>query len=338
MNETLFPGKKIIVLINSRLIGGHEMQVKCIITDFIAASFNVLILCPNEEVNSYFSDTGAIVQCVPFNVNGKIWKQVASRGYVSRILSSYLSDHNDVLVSGGSIEAVIGPIMAVRKINTKTRIVAYVPMYIDRSLTHGWVGHIYNCFLDTLAKVADEYLTVNKIQAFIIRNRTGVPTKYLLNRVRPQTKPAITYGPRLVYIGRFDDQQKDITGLIKLLDHPDNPYSNLILIGDGPDRKIVLDSSNKTRYLNVDAQGWLSSTQIDEMIGKEDVLILNSRWEGEPLVVREFLGKGLTCIARDIDGVRGLIHKNNRYQNQSELIYKLNEIYHKKRCLVNELI
>jgi hypothetical protein len=84
----------------------------------------------------------------------------------------------------------------------------------------------------------------------------------------------------------------------------------------------------------VEVKGWLSPEEIDDSIGLEDVLILNSRWEGEPLVVREFLERGLTCIARDIEGVRGLIDKKFRFTSQSELLPILNESYHSSRLAI----
>jgi len=322
----------LLFIVNSTIIGGHEVQVKYLIKDAIASKKKVVILCPDYHVCGYFNDTGADVRFVPFNVSGKIWKQIGSRKITSSLLFPHLAGHNEVIVSGGSIEATIGPVMAVRKLHSQAHIVSYVPMYIDRSLTHGWVGIIYNCFLDIIAKVTSEYLTVNRIQAYIIKKRTGVATSYIPNRIRSVIKPKQSYGPRLVYIGRFDDQQKDLTGLITLLDHQDNPFNNLILIGDGPDRDFILFAAKESRHLNVEAYGWLSPTQIDEVIGEEDVLVLNSRWEGEPLVVREFFEKGLHCIARDIAGVRGLIHKSLRFKKQNELILILKKVHKKILC------
>ena len=224
--------------------------------------------------------------------------------------------------------------MAIRLLNPWAHIISDVPMYIDRSHTHGLFGHLYNFLLDVIAKVADEYWTINRIQAYIIKKRVGITTNYILNRVRYVRKPTHTFGPRLVYVGRFDNKQKDVVGLLNLLDHPKNPYKNVILIGDGPDRQAVINVIKNTQYIAVEVKGWLSPEEIDDSIGLEDVLILNSRWEGEPLVVREFLERGLTCIARDIEGVRGLIDKKFRFTSQSELLPILNESYHSSRLAI----
>ena len=319
--------EKLLFIVNSTLIGGHEVQAKYIVKDLLNAGIDVVIVCPNETVRDFFIETGAVVLLVPFDVNGKLWKQIATRRRTEMLMAPYLFEYREVMVSGGSIEAVINPVMAIKSINPKVHVVSYVPMYIDRSITHGWVGKIYNLLLDVLAKVTDEYLTVNRIQASIIKKRTGISANYIFNRVRPVQVPKQTFGPRLLYVGRFDNKQKDITGLLNLLDDPRNPYKKIILIGDGPDRKLILHAAKCVRHLTVEIMGWLDSNQIDDLAGTEDVLVLNSRWEGEPLVVREFLEKGLTCIARDIPGTRGIVGKKFRFQSRDELLAILSVTY-----------
>lgn len=319
--------KKLLFIVNSTLIGGHEIQARNIVKDFLAADSSVVVLCPNEEVCDYFLETGAMVKHLPFNIKGRLWKQVLASKAIAKLFASTIVGHNEVIVSGGSIEATINPVMAIRLLNSQAHITSYIPMYIDRSITHGWIGQVYNYILSGIAKVSNEYLTVNRIQAHIIKKRTGVKTGYILNRVRSVRIPEQTFGPRLLYVGRFDNKQKDITGLLKLLDHPNNPYQKMILIGDGPDREAVLDIAKHTKYLKVEAKGWLNASEIDDSTGTEDVLILNSRWEGEPLVVGEFLAKGLTCISKDIAGVRGVIDKKFRFRNQTELLSILNGIH-----------
>jgi hypothetical protein len=319
--------KKLLFIVNSTLIGGHEMQARNIVKDYLAANIDVVVLCPNEEVRNFFFATGATVEYLPFSIEGRLWKQVLGRKVTAKLLASSILDFKEVIVSGGSIEATINPVMAIKLLNPKVHVTSYVPMYIDRSITHGLIGRIYNCILNYVAKVTDDYVTVNRIQAHIIKKRTGIHTNYIYNRVRSVQMPKRTFGPRLIYVGRFDNKQKDITGLLKLLDHPNNPYENMILIGDGPDREIILDAANHCQYLKVEIRGWLNADQIDDSTGTEDVLILNSLWEGEPLVVMEFLAKGLTCIAKDIAGVRGVIDKKLRFRNQSDLLSILNNIH-----------
>lgn len=317
----------LLLIVNSLLIGGHETQAKNILLDILSTGTNVLVLCSTEDLCAYFEETGAEVRCVPFNVKGKLLKQVASAKKTANLISPFVSFSCDVIVSGGSIEATINPVIAIRMINPKAHIVSYVPMYIDRSITHGWIGNLYNCILNVIARTTNEYLTVNRIQAYLIRRNTEVTTNYIRNRVRPVKLPTRNLGPRLVYLGRFDDKQKDVSGLIRLLDHPDNPYRNVVLVGDGPDSELILDASNRAKYIKIEIKGWLNSAQIDDQTGTQDVLIINSRWEGEPLVVREFLAKGLNCISRDIAGVRGVIGKKFRYNNQRELLSILNSVY-----------
>ncbi|OZB49601.1 MAG: hypothetical protein B7X60_00565 [Polynucleobacter sp. 39-45-136] len=323
--------KKLLFIVNSTLIGGHEMQAKYLIKDFINAGSEIVLLGPTKDICDFFKGLGAIVHYAPFNFKGKLWKQILFSKKSSKIIAQYVSECKYVIVSGGSIEATINPVMAIRFINPLAHIISYVPMYIDRRHTHGWLGYLYGLFLNAIARITDEYWTINRIQAYIIKKKTGVKTSYILNRIRTVLPPIQTLGPRLVYVGRFDDKQKDIVGLLNLLDHPKNPYKNVVLIGDGPDRQIIIDAINLLQNLVVEVKGWLSSEKIDSSIGFDDILILNSRWEGEPLVVREFLAKGLTCIAKDIVGVRGVVDKKFRFKTQDQLLSILNSCYQESK-------
>jgi hypothetical protein len=322
--------KNVLFIVNSILIGGHESQAKWIIIDLLKNNIKVVVLCPDKKVCEFFMNIGVDVYYVPFNIKGKLWKQLLIKRKIKNFLLPFVSNQQEIIVSGGSIEAIINPILTIRSLNYSAHIVSYVPMYIDRSITHGWLGHLYNYSLDAIARITDEFLTINRIQATIIKRRTGIPTKYVQNRIRPLKMPKQSFGPRLVYIGRLDDKQKNITELIKLLDHRDNPFTQFLIIGDGPDYKLVMDAIYRVKYISIHYKGWLISEQVDESIGTDDVLILNSRWEGEPLVVKEFLGKGLICVSREIAGVRGVIDRKYRFKTQLELLGILKNLFYRK--------
>jgi hypothetical protein len=65
--------------------------------------------------------------------------------------------------------------------------------------------------------------------------------------------------------------------------------------------------------------GWKSTAEQDALIDGNDVLLLNSLIEGEPLVIREAHKRGILVVARNITGVRGLTLKLGRFESRESL-------------------
>ena len=55
----------------------------------------------------------------------------------------------------------------------------------------------------------------------------------------------------------------------------------------------------------------------DRLIRSNDILVLNSLLEGEPLVIREACFRSMKIVARDITGVRGVATYSERYISQA---------------------
>lgn len=319
--------KKILIIISGAVIGGHESQAYEIAADLIGIGHDVEIICSAQSTFDYFKMLGCTIRLIGFIIPGKIWRQWLDSSKVREILKKNIIGFDTILISAGTIEGLIAVSHAIKKEKQDCRIIGYVPMYIDRSLTHGVVGKIYNCLLNQLGRAVDGYLTINKIQSAIIQKNLRRPTVFIPNKIRTVTAPEKSFGKRLVYVGRFDDKQKGLLDLLDLLNDEKNPYRDLVMIGDGPDRESIVAKAKTVRQMNVTFPGWLSGEMLESFLGQDDVLILNSRWEGEPLVVREFGARNLLSISREITGVRGLIKKRFRFKNSEQLCILLNQTH-----------
>jgi len=318
--------EKIVVVVSSDVLGGHEQQALYLI-NMLMKYGPVTVICTNISIHAYFNKLRCSVVIEPFFRRGKFWSQLWYSRHTKKMFAKYVTNADLIFVSGGTLDATINPVYACKAISPKIECISYVPMYVDRSLVYGFVGRIYNYAIDFLGRKADSYCVINRIQASVFKRKLNSNVYIHRNTIREVSIPAQSFGKRLIYIGRFDDLQKNLSKLLLMLDVIDNPYRELIMIGSGPCEANLRKIASKSKFINVKFLTWLNSVDMDSAIGSNDCLILNSRWEGEPLVVREFLLRGLPCISRNIDGVRGLIPRANRFSSEYELIKVLNRIW-----------
>lgn len=319
--------KYILVLVCGGVVGGHEIQLRAVLQDLCEIRSEVLVLCQTAATHAYFSSLSCEVRQVEFGVAGKVWHQWRGAPAIALQLKAFLVSANSILVSGGTIEACIGAARAAKLSQPEIAVTAYIPMYIDRSRSHGMVGTIYDLIVDRMARVVDVYLTINRIQAGLLRRHYGRPVKVVENAIQAVRAPLVSKGHRLVFLGRFDDAQKGLVELIDMLDLPGHSYSELILIGDGPDKASIAARAAAAKFVKVQLISWMSVTEVDDFLGMDDCLVMNSRWEGEPLVVREFAARGLPCVVRNIIGMRGVTKKSLRFVDGRSLLEILNRLH-----------
>ena len=124
-----------------------------------------------------------------------------------------------------------------------------------------------------------------------------------------------TDAPKFLYVGRLDDQFKNISFLLKGLSHFANKEWGLTIIGSGPDeaklKKLAakLSINHRIRWLG------FRDNPFDEL-EECTALLLTSRVEGFPLVLAEANAYGIPVIASDcltgpkdivIEGVNGYL-------------------------------
>ena len=122
----------------------------------------------------------------------------------------------------------------------------------------------------------------------------------------------------ILYVGRFDQFEKNILCLIKIwkslfLDYPD---WRLVLVGDGPDKERILKYIQKHQIENVFIEG--VQRNVDKYYRKASFVCLTSFYEGWGMSLTEGMSYGcIPCTfnnygaARDIidDGVNGCLIK-----------------------------
>jgi glycosyltransferase involved in cell wall biosynthesis len=312
-------GDRLAIIVHCDLIGGHEMQLAHLVRG-LERERPVVLVVTSTIAEQFFTERGFAVRPIRFSQPGKIWRQWQAAHALCTLLAPVIADCSAVMVSGGTIEACVAPARASKLARPDLAVTAYMPMYVDRALAFGLIGRIYNCASGAFAVSIDRFVTVNRIQARLIRHHYRRPVAVVRNVIDPVAAPRADHGPRLIFVGRLDDGQKNVSGLIDWLDHPENPYRTLHVFGDGPDRATVDAAAATTRHIDVVLHGWVPRERLDQELGRRDLLVMNSRWEGEPMIVRELKAAGIPAIGTEIDGLRGLLPRTERFDGRQELL------------------
>lgn len=105
----------------------------------------------------------------------------------------------------------------------------------------------------------------------------------------------------ILYVGRMDETQKRFTDLIGIVQQLENKKCvyELLIAGDGPSRKMVLEKLYKICDIGtINYLGKLNQQQLFEQgYQKADVLILTSEWETGPIVVWEAMACGVAVVS-----------------------------------------
>lgn len=326
----------IVFIVPSLVLGGHEFQTVEVINDYIDKypENEIVILTSNEVFLEHLPKAvRPRVRLCSFP-QGNIIFLLLQLWNTRKILKENISHEDIVIVSGGTVETVIYYSLIIRMLSLRAvECIGYIPMYVDKRLLRPRFGCLHNLVIDLASKLVDRYITINRIQAKIISHHFQRPVSVIRNRVTSYPLVELDFGPRLVYCGRLDDVQKNITSLIKLLDDPRNPYAEFHIFGDGPARADVANLVSSCQYLTIVMHGWCSGSQVHQKIGVRDILIMNSRWEGEPLVVREFASRGIPAVVPNINGFRSVCSRKNRFSNQSEMFKILHRLINTEEAL-----
>lgn len=308
--------EKIAFIVAANVIGGHEFQTRALVDDF-GQFAEVTVYLNSEEQHSLFGGVRAHVEIRPslFLQAGWIGKQVVSGLVRMHEIRALLRDYDRIVVCAGSVEA--GVCTSVALIGRRN-VLLYLPFFYDRTVLWGRLGCIYNQILGTFGILYQQIITINRIQARLVRWFLGRPTTVVPNRITDVPVAKEGFRGRMLYIGRLD-HQKRVPELLEWVDFADNPYREILVMGDGPERELVQIVGDGLRNVEARLVGWKSVSEQAELICSQDVLLLNSLIEGEPLVVREAHKRGIPVIARDIAGIRGCVPRRNRFDSKESL-------------------
>jgi glycosyltransferase involved in cell wall biosynthesis len=127
-----------------------------------------------------------------------------------------------------------------------------------------------------------------KRQAKVIRKRLGISDEIRL----------------LIFVGKFEPNKN----LIELINAINNSEFNLLLVGNGPQEKVLKEISSN----NIHFMPFQNQTMMPIIYRIGDALILNSISETWGLAINESLASGIPVIASDkCGGAVDLINENN---------------------------
>ncbi|MGZ4415269.1 MAG: glycosyltransferase, partial [Gaiellaceae bacterium] len=112
--------------------------------------------------------------------------------------------------------------------------------------------------------------------------------------------------PRLISVGRLAAPKDWSTLLWALARLEPETFSELVIVGDGPERERVEDElarrslAGRVRLLG-------ERDGVPSLLADADVFVLASRSEGLPLSVIEAMAAGLPVVASDVGGLRELV-------------------------------
>ncbi|WP_316737871.1 glycosyltransferase [Pedobacter aquatilis] len=313
--------KKVAFLICSDTIGGHEFQsLEFAKTASRYAEVTVIFNNRRQYDLINHSEIKKLELSNFFKYGNFIYQYFI--GFVNFFkLRHLLVEYDQIIVCAGTVEAGISTGIAL----WSEKIHIYVPMFVDRELLWGKIGMIYNTISHLFTLPYKSVVTINEFQAKLFDyKRVSILPNYvseISGKINIKTGKK-----RLYFIGRFENQKR-LLELISWLDNEQNPYDEFVLVGDGSEKHLLTQKANTVSNIRITFKGWLNRAEQEDTFTADDTFILNSAYEGDPLVIREANNRCSTVIARDIIGVMGCTHESNRYKNQKELIELLKKSY-----------
>jgi glycosyltransferase involved in cell wall biosynthesis len=122
---------------------------------------------------------------------------------------------------------------------------------------------------------------------------------------------------KLVYVGRFENTQKRISDVVKIIKKLDETGIDFTfdMVGDGEEMPAVRSElATQIDSGRVRVHGWVDSAEVIEIMRSSEVFILASAYEGFCISLTEAMANGCTPIVSDIrsgnkqlvaDGVSG---------------------------------
>lgn len=318
---------RVAVIVSSPLVGGHEIQLLELCkslgqrSDFdIWVSNEAQLEFIGEKVNTARIIVDDRIKFDVGNIFFQFWRGLRNYNCLVDDFRSY----DAIIISAGTPEASIADYFKLRMLNNK--ICFYFPALIQRTLLWGKIGAFYDLFLRLFIRQLKNIITISNVQRKVFASFATECTLICVvsNRVREDISPGLDKERRMLYLGRLDPQKR-VDEIIKWADTDANPIEELLIFGDGPAQSDLIRQSNLCKRLKVTFLGWMELKQIGKLISLNDVLVLNSKFEGDPLVIREMQKASVNVIARDIRGVRGSTNKSQRFFDQKSFHLRLRQ-------------
>ncbi len=157
----------------------------------------------------------------------------------------------------------------------------------------------------------------NNLLTQINRYKELADKSALINHGLPPQTPCLNAKEvRLVIVSRLS-KEKGVDRAIKALGNIDNKKTQLVIIGDGPQK---IELANLAQKIGVADRVNIIGYKKDpyDYISKNDIYLCTSRIENYPLSIIEAISAGLVVIAPDIPGIQEIIPENQLFHNTSD--------------------
>lgn len=167
------------------------------------------------------------------------------------------------------------------------------------------------------AKYADEFWAIS----------SGIKDELLKLDISPE-KIQLIYNPvnhasliplsnqkvkKIVYVGRLEEGQKNITEIFTALSNCDSGLYELYMYGDGGDRE-YLQKFSEEKNVKAHWMGWSSDPWKEVCKNGIDYLIMSSKFEGFPMVLLEAIAQGVPVISSNCpDGPKDIVKPVNGF-------------------------
>jgi glycosyltransferase involved in cell wall biosynthesis len=118
---------------------------------------------------------------------------------------------------------------------------------------------------------------------------------------------------RLIHVSCFEDKQKNITGILRVIKNLSEKRKDFIcdMVGDGIHYKQLIRQAEQLQIKDnyVRFYGLKENEELAEFMRNADLMIMFSNYENLPVVILESYACGVPVISTDVGGIRE--HLNN---------------------------
>lgn len=297
---------KILVVdteISGELIGGTQLFLPGLLTGLVNRGHEVHLVAkgtPNPKVRRRIEATGA-------KLHPKLWDPMSLVVDASPGFAKWLNDLRPevfLISTSADLGWVVLPL-----INSSTATLTIG--HNDENTYYTPVKH-YSKFLTRAIGVSDEIC-----RKYV--NECGLPTErveWIPYGVETSDDQPVTpeAGPvRLIYVGRFENTQKRISDVVKIIQKLDEAGIDFTfdMVGDGEEMPAVRSALvDQIEAGHVRLHGWVESAKVMETMRSSEVFILASAYEGFCISLTEAMANGCCPVVSDIDsGNKQLVHQ-----------------------------
>jgi len=301
--------KKVLFYSDTPTYGGHEQMFLNFITsqDFNDCEFFLLHSIHNHKLSEKVAvHSRSFKKVFTFRHMSKSFNGI--RNFFSFKAKQEIIDVIDetkpdvIVLIQGMIELSSLPVI----LNRSFKVVSYIPQVLPLSQTGAKLGALRDFLNKYYYSSLDKVITISPDNASVCRERWGVADDKLaiVNNGIDVEHQTVKYEEhskfRFLCLGRFDlhCKRQDLLITTFISRFQDCSNTELHIVGTGDEQSTELLKSLAADADNVFISPWVEDSL--SLIDNFDALVINSAFEGVPLVALEAMSKGVPVISTDL--------------------------------------